>query len=202
MSSDLSATSRRVPQQERAARRVDELLEAAGAVIAERGFEAATMTEIAERAGASIGSVYQYFPNKDALVHALRTRYGNEMDARWSALSAASEGLAVPALVDRLFSLMVELMAKRPAYIPLLSVSLNFRRDEASRNRLRERFSELFRRYNPDLSGEEAYRIAEVTLQVVKSLNALYAAAKPKERKLLVAEYKTVVSSYLLARLG
>jgi len=198
----MSATSRRVPQQERAARRVDELLEAAGAVIAERGFEAATMTEIAGRAGASIGSVYQYFPNKDALVHALRTRYGNEMDARWSELSAASEGLEVPELVDRLFSLMVDLMAKRPAYIPLLSVSLNFRRDEASRNRLRERFAELFRRYNPGLSGEEAYRIAEVTLQVVKSLNALYAVAKPRERKLLIAEYKTVVSSYLLARLG
>jgi hypothetical protein len=52
------------------------------------------------------------------------------------------------------------------------------------------------------LSGEDAYRIAEVTLQVVKSLNALYAGARPKERKLLIAEYKTVVSAYLLARLG
>src|SRR5258706_7998022 len=134
MSSDIARSARRVPQQERAARRVDALLEAAGAVIVERGFEAATMTEIAARAGASIGAVYQYFPNKDALVLALRTRYGDEMDARWSALSAASEGMSVPELVDGLFGMMVEFMATHPAYIPLLSVSLNFRRDAAVRN--------------------------------------------------------------------
>src|SRR5258708_4185852 len=202
MSSDVAGWARGGPQQERAARRVDALLEAAGAVIVERGFEAATMTEIAARAGASIGAVYQYFPNKDALVLALRTRYGDEMDARWSALSAASEGMSVPELVDGLFGMMVEFMATHPAYIPLLSVSLNFRRDAAVRNALRGRFAELFQRYNPALAGEDAFRIAEVTLQVVKSLSPLYAAAKPKERKRLIDEYRVVVSSYLVTRLG
>ena len=191
-----------MPQQERAARRVDALLKAAAEVLAERGLEVATMTEIAERAGASIGAVYQYFPNKDALMNALRTRYGDEMDERWSALSAAAEGMTVPDLVDRLFELMIDLMARRPAYIPLMSISPNFKRDAASRNRLRERFAELFRRYKPALSAEDGFRVAEVTLQVVKSMQALYAPAKPKERRLLIAEYKTVVSSYLLERLG
>ncbi|MEX3930794.1 TetR family transcriptional regulator [Paraburkholderia phymatum] len=192
---------RRVPQQERAAKRVDALLDAAGEVIAERGFEAATMTAIAERAGTSIGAVYQYFPNKHALVLALRTRYGNEMDAQWSALGEAAQAWSVDELVERLFALMVEFMAARPAYLPLLSVSLNFRRDAAARNRLRGKFAELFQRYSPALPDDDAFRVAEVTLQVVKSLSPLYAAAKPKERKPLVDEYKTVVSSYLAARL-
>jgi AcrR family transcriptional regulator len=202
MSSALSGTARRVPQQERAARRVDALLEAAGAVIAERGFDAATMTAIAERAGASIGAVYQYFPNKEALVFALRTRYANEMEERWTALSVAAEGMTVPELVGSLFEMMAAFMATRPAYIPLLSVSLNFKRDAAARNRLRARFAELFQRYQPALSGDEAFRIAEVTLQVVKSMNPLYAVARPKERTLLLVEYKQVVASYLESRLA
>lgn len=202
VSSDKAATGRRVPQQERAARRVDTLLAAAEAVIAERGFDAATMTAIAERADASIGAVYQYFPNKEALVTALRTRYSDEMDTSWSALTAASEGLAIPDLVDRLFDMMVAFTVTHPAYIPLLSVSPTFARDAVARKGLRERFADLFRQYSPALSGDDAYRVAEVTLQVVKSLNPLFAVAKPKERKLLVREYKAVVTAYLQARLG
>jgi AcrR family transcriptional regulator len=42
-------------------------MEAAAAVIAERGFESATMAEIAARAGAQIGSLYRFFPNKEVL---------------------------------------------------------------------------------------------------------------------------------------
>jgi AcrR family transcriptional regulator len=202
MASDYDEAARRVPRQERAARRVDALLDAAADVIAERGFEAATMTEIAARAGASIGAVYQYFPNKDALVLALRARYGDEMDAKWSALFAEAVDAPVEVLVERLFDLMVEFMATHPAYIPLLSVSLNYRRDAAARNQLRERFGDLFRLRQPSLQTDEAYRLAEVTLQIVKSLNVLYAPAKPKERKLLVAEYKTAVTAFLLARIG
>ena len=51
------------------------LLEAAEAVIAEIGYEAATMSAIAERAGAAIGSLYQFFPSKACITQALRTEY-------------------------------------------------------------------------------------------------------------------------------
>ncbi|WP_322015919.1 TetR/AcrR family transcriptional regulator [Paraburkholderia sp. J12] len=203
---DDPTASRRVPRQERAARTVEALLDAAGDAFAERGFESATMTQIAQQAGVSIGAAYQYFPNKEALAFALRKRYGDEIDARWSALIESGEDsdeqLPLAGLVERLFDMMVELMADYPAYLPLLSVPLGFRRDAAARNRLRERFSALFQRYNSALAPDEAYRIAEVMLGIVKSLNPLYAAAKPKERRLLVAEYKGVLSTWLAARLG
>ncbi|WP_395066693.1 TetR family transcriptional regulator [Paraburkholderia silvatlantica] len=197
--------ARRVPRQERAARTVDALLEAAGEAFAERGFEAATMTQIAQQAGVSVGAAYQYFPNKEALALALRKRYGDEMDARWSALIAAHDDagkLPLAQLVERLFDLMVDLMHDYPAYLPLLSVPLGFRRDAAVRNLLRQRFTALFLRYQPALASDEAYRVAEVMLQVIKSLNPLYAAAKPKERKLLVAEYKGVLAAWLAVRLA
>jgi AcrR family transcriptional regulator len=75
---------RRVPQQDRGERRVAEVLEAAARVIGERGYDAATMTEIAERAGASIGALYQYFPNKEAIARALRrSKWGSWWSGFW-----------------------------------------------------------------------------------------------------------------------
>ena len=49
---------------------------AAAEVIAERGYEGATMAEIAARAGAQIGSLYRFFPNKEVLADALIQRHG------------------------------------------------------------------------------------------------------------------------------
>src|ERR1700678_3064483 len=99
MASDLSKTAmepkRRIPQQDRGARRVAEVLEAAAQVIGERGYEGATMTEIAERAGASIGALYQYFPNKEAMAQALRQQYGDEMEARWAPLKGQGARLSI-----------------------------------------------------------------------------------------------------------
>src|SRR5580698_9676101 len=97
---------RRVPQRDRGERRVAEVLEAAAQVIGERGYDAATMTEIAERAGASIGALYQYFPNKGAIGIALRSQYADEMRARWMPLLAQGSKLTVKQLVERIFEVM------------------------------------------------------------------------------------------------
>ncbi len=59
---------RKQPRQARAAATVAAILHATAEAIAERGFERANVNEIAERAGVSIGSLYQYFPNKEALL--------------------------------------------------------------------------------------------------------------------------------------
>jgi AcrR family transcriptional regulator len=198
----MSTSKRRVPQQERGERRVAELLEAAASVIANVGYEAATMTAIAERAGASIGAVYQYFPNREEIVRALRAQYGEEIEKRWTLLDAEAEELTVAQLADRIFDVMVRFMEEHPAYFPLLNAPSSYRRDPAARNRLRERFAQLFRRKKPSLSPEQAFRMANVTLQMVKSMNPLYAEAKPKERKELILEFKLAVAAYLNARLS
>src|SRR5271170_3681488 len=72
------------PQQKRSSRRVAEYLEVAATLFAEVGYEAATMTTIAERAGSSIGGLYRYFPDKQALAVALQERYHSDADALWS----------------------------------------------------------------------------------------------------------------------
>ncbi len=201
MPSDLSTLGRRVPQQERGTRRVAELLEAAEAVFAESGYEAATMTAIAERAGSSIGALYQYFPNKEALVRALLTEYGNRMEAQWTRLEAATARFSVRQVGDQLIDVIVHFMDEHPAFIPLTDAPISYKRDQQARNRLRERFAGLFRRRKSGLTPEEAFRMANVALQVVKSMKPLYADAKAAERKELVREYKLVLGAYLEARL-
>jgi len=58
---------------------VDTILEAAGHVLAERGYAGTNTNLVADRAGVSVGSVYQYFPNKDSLVVALHERHAVHM---------------------------------------------------------------------------------------------------------------------------
>ena len=72
---EAAGRERRAPVQERGRARVEAILDAAESVIAQVGLEAATTNAIAERAGASVGSLYHFFPNKQAIVDALLARY-------------------------------------------------------------------------------------------------------------------------------
>ncbi|KFE66221.1 TetR/AcrR family transcriptional regulator [Hyalangium minutum] len=65
---------RKKPRQERSRATVDAILEAAAHILVAHGFEDTTTRQVAERAGVSIGSLYQYFPSKEALITALFER--------------------------------------------------------------------------------------------------------------------------------
>ncbi|GID13696.1 TetR family transcriptional regulator [Actinocatenispora rupis] len=68
------APLRRVPVQERSAARVQRMLDACADLVDELGYDGLTTTLLAERAGVAIGSVYQFFPDKRAVVQALTLR--------------------------------------------------------------------------------------------------------------------------------
>jgi AcrR family transcriptional regulator len=65
---------RKTPSQKRSAQTVEVILEAAARILEQHGFEGFNTNAIAERAGVSIGSLYQYFPGKDALLGGLMER--------------------------------------------------------------------------------------------------------------------------------
>ena len=66
---------RKRPRQDRSEATVDAILEAAAREFASEGYEAATTNKIAEAAGTSVGSLYQYFPSKDAIAVELARRF-------------------------------------------------------------------------------------------------------------------------------
>ena len=65
----------RRPRQERGQRRVDSILDAAAEVVAEAGVGGTTMQAVGRRARATVGSLYHFFPDRDALVRALAARH-------------------------------------------------------------------------------------------------------------------------------
>jgi AcrR family transcriptional regulator len=73
---------RRVPQQGRSREKVRRVLDAADELLAREGAEALVTTRVAEEAGVAVGSVYSYFPDKEAIVEALALRY-------WSSVTAS-----------------------------------------------------------------------------------------------------------------
>jgi AcrR family transcriptional regulator len=97
-----SSPMRKAPQQARSRFTIDAILDAAAHILGERGWAGLTTNRVAEAAGASIGSLYQYFPNKMALIEAVRRRHFEEVLA---VLRAAAEDQTprkrrIAALVD------------------------------------------------------------------------------------------------------
>ena len=75
MKANESASSRRKPKQQRSRQTVEAVLEAVQRVLVRHGSEAITTNRVAEAAGVSIGSLYEYFPDKQAIFAALHERH-------------------------------------------------------------------------------------------------------------------------------
>jgi AcrR family transcriptional regulator len=108
--------SRKSPLQARSRATLDAILTAAAQVFARHGYAAGTTNRIAERAGVSIGSLYEYFPNKDALLVAILEAHIREGEAilekTTAELRTANRDLRWA--VGRLVAAMVELHTRDP----------------------------------------------------------------------------------------
>src|ERR1700739_4128719 len=143
----------KAPRRARGHARVASLLEAAGAEFAERGYEAATMTAIAARAGASIGSLYQFFPTKEQGASTLIEQYVIELEAAFDRLSEEVPLVDVSVVAARLTTLFVAFRTTYPAFVVLVDA-----RDAALpgatgvRDRLRKRIASVVAALAPRLS--------------------------------------------------
>ncbi len=90
-SPDLEAKLRNVPTQARSRERLRRVLDAADDVLAREGADAFTTTRIAEAAGIPVGSVYRYFPDKEAIVEALALSYWSDFEDLVAAAAEADE---------------------------------------------------------------------------------------------------------------
>lgn len=88
------ARPRKLPRQARSLETVGVIVEAAARILEERGFDGFSTNAVAERAGVSIGSLYQYFPRKEALIGALIIRETSRLIADAEAAGAEPTGTA------------------------------------------------------------------------------------------------------------
>lgn len=119
MTSESITTSHgvREPRQERGAERLVRILDAAAEVFAEEGVQSASIQQIAERAGSSIGSLYHFFPNKQALVLAVAERCMQEC-LRENAVATSTEMLSLPVaqVLGQVFEGQVALQRRMPVW--------------------------------------------------------------------------------------
>ena len=170
---------------------------AAVAVFAEKGYEATTMTEIAQRAGAAIGSLYQFFPSKEALAEGLFNRYAERAAASFARVEELAPGRPARELADLLIDYKLALRTDRDATIALSSsVAGIVERRKPLGDALRGRIASILRAANRALSEDEAAAAAIIVSQVMKIVPAL--AATENERPLpLIGETRKLLALYI-----
>lgn len=90
---------RKAPEQDRSRATVDAILEAAARILVKGGYDAFTTNRVAEKAGVSIGSLYQYFPNKDALLIELTRRHMLDIERGVDQMADMARSAPFPAVV-------------------------------------------------------------------------------------------------------
>jgi AcrR family transcriptional regulator len=105
---------RKRPRQARSRALVDAILEAAARVFVEDGFQAASTNRIARAAGVSVGSLYQYFPSKDALLAAISERATDRMAALIQTKLAEPADASLAERVEAVIGGMIEFYGAEP----------------------------------------------------------------------------------------
>ncbi len=200
---------RRKPVLDRGKDTMDDILKAASQVFSKHGYAHGTTNRIAARAGVSIGSVYQYFPNKDSILLALVRKHMAEGTSLVLSMlgdpSALSE-VALPELVERFVRAMLALHEEDPRLHRVLF-------EEAPHPKaVWDELGSMERTICSALAGmlgarpgrklDDPELTAWIVVQTVEALVhrfVIYQAA-PAKREAFVREAVVLVSGYLTAR--
>ncbi|WP_369147747.1 TetR/AcrR family transcriptional regulator [Streptomyces sp. R44] len=165
---------RRQPQQARSRARVEAILGAADRLLSQEGYEALTMRRIAEEAAVPVGSIYQFYPDKGAVVDALGRRYLEGFAAAIDELVGRAVEGELTDLVGTMVDVYSELFRSQPGGMALwagrhLSPELA-RADEASNALIAEGLRRIVEHLTGAPGGE---RVRRATRMVVWAANAV-----------------------------
>lgn len=202
-SSQEPVAARRIPTQSRSKQRVDRILHVAAELFAERGFAAVTMESIAKRAKTSIGSVYQFFPNKLAIFHGIAERVAEEESAiferviggvtndtpREEVLDAIVDGYADYHEASPMFRAIWSNWQFSP---DLIEASISLADDYARRTEA------AFAMFDTVSDPKRRKLVARVAVEIVSAMLLLAARTKKTEARAIVDETKLVLRRYLI----
>ena len=190
----------RLPQQDRGLKRVESILDAAEAVIAEVGVEAASTNAIAERAGSSVGSLYHFFPSKEAIVEALARRFAErKRDINASAIPVDRAQMPLEEVFERVVESHARFLDETPAFVPVY--------DAVMRGRSGFMNSEMFEAIVGQVRAFLAVRVPQLSAQAretsavaaVSTIHGVLLTAMrlPREQRApLLSELKRMMVAY------
>ena len=115
------ASARKIPRQERARVTVEALLDATARLLVEDGYDKTSTNRIAAKAGVSVGSLYQYYDSKEALVAAVAERHHAEIMGVVATAAAQVVDRDLPVVVEEIVGAMIEAHAMDPKLHRVLS---------------------------------------------------------------------------------
>ena len=198
---DADGTPRRVPTQERAKKRVERIIDAASHVFAEQGFDAATMEAIAARAETSIGSIYQFFPNKLTLFNALARHYHEKLRAFFDLLLSGPL-LEQPwadildAGIDAFASFHEQEPGFRAVWVGLQVTPEVLIEGEAINRDFAKRIEAVLAAKLVNLPARTRPVVATMMVEILTAM-LIVSARRPAEAKALMTETKTLLRRYL-----
>lgn len=198
---DNSSKPRKIPQQARSQQRVNKILDQAAQIFATSGYEAATTNQIAAAAGVPIGSVYEFFPNKQAILHALVERYLSQLhDLYQNLFTPQAFEQPLPLLLEQMLQGLVTLHTNLPALGTLLYGSYTSPELAASSRQLHLELQQgvdaALAHYFPHLAPSRRSLMVELSIEVVKALLPLLTTADQTELDRRLNEVKLLLYAY------
>jgi len=192
------APLRRAPIQRRSRERLERILVAATDLIAAKGSDAMRMGDVAEKAGVSIGSLYQYFPDKAAIIRTLAERYNAQSRACIEAALAsvrdfASLHIALGGLIDTYYAMflaepvMRDIWSGTQADKDLHDIDLEDSRANGAV------LAATLARLDPDADRAKLVATAFLVIQLGEATMRLAISVERGEGDALVASYKRMV---------
>ncbi|WP_052731750.1 TetR/AcrR family transcriptional regulator [Devosia geojensis] len=205
MTQAMPSQPRKLPSQQRSRERVERILAVAGDLIAERGSDAVKMSDIADGAGVSIGSLYQYFPDKGAVIRTLAERYnqiGRECVERIMVDVASLDGLAeaLKVVVDEYYGMFQDYPATRDIWSATLADKA-LRDIDAEDTRAHAAFLEkVLRKVGVEGDGTELTSYALLVMYLLCATVRLAITLPDDEARRVLDGYKVMAARDLLAK--
>lgn len=189
------------PKLDRGKKRVKILLEAAESVFAEHSYGAASMNAIAQNAHSSIGSLYQFFPSKEAIGGELVNRYVLDLAEAWQLAISTTVTNDWQSFADTLIDATFECIDRHPAFATLEEAQSGRQLKIDSRTKLTDTLISLIIAQNGGNDQMEYNTIGMVTLQVIKSTYAIQKASTMCNADIRL-EFSWIIGQYLNDRLS
>lgn len=194
---------RRKPRQARSQERVNRILDVAEDLFASQGYTATTTNAIAAQAQVSIGSLYQFFPDKNAILQALALRYAEMLHQALVAMDEADAAtLPLVDYVNQLIDVTDRFFAEHPSCHAIFMEVQGTRReldeiDEATDAILIQELAASLARRDTTLKPADCEAIAFVLVKAIGTLLWLSLSQEKMFRQRLVTETKRLALKYL-----
>jgi len=193
---------RRQPRQARSQERVNQILDVAERLFVQDGYNSTTTNAIALEAKVSIGSLYQFFPDKSAIIYALAVRYNGELRSVLLALLNSKAEISLEEymelIVDRVYQFFIDNPGLYAIFMNLQTTMPRLEEiEEVADDLLIQDLASFFQKLYPNLDAGAYSSISFVLVKAIGNLLWISLGQSLERQTLLLREIKRMAIAYL-----